>query len=664
MFNADIIGGGGTPAWGTEMGQGDGYYFHFEDMSDFFTGMVYNAVPDTNNVSCPLGKGGNQRDDYDFVIASVFDKVYVNNNLVRGAKFLLLIVKKLVGAHHVGRRALKYNPHMSYRGEYVNERCFSLIPSTLGIAPKAAWFINEINIINQDELHFTAYVLKKDGSAEYLSTNARKNEMTALIGVRLQNSFGRQTFDIDDDAPRQIIWYGAPGTGKSFTVNNVTNKSNSVRTTFHPDTDYASFVGTYKPTLRPVKPMYQNIQGRDEEISYKFTPQVFLKAYVNAWRNYAENPDNPTPYYLVIEEINRGNCAQIFGDLFQLLDREDNGASTYEIVPDTDIEKFLKEDEDGFVKEEAVEDFTVDIKEGKILRLPSNLFIYATMNTSDQSLFPIDSAFKRRWEWRYTPIAKPAEKNWTISANNRFWSWWEFLKRINFEIGKATESEDKKLGYFFARAKRTEVADIDNNNGTIEASTFVSKVLFYLWNDVIKDNDFNTDILKDANGKDLDFTRFFKVVDGETTIDEVLVENFITNVMKVQLPDEPDVVEEIQDNSSKSTFSINGELVNSLSSVASTTIKKYIELNQTATADDVFNAWSPYSQYSTHSWIISKDEKTKRAERLQCGDGSFVWVNKDGWMRLPNSLNRDTIQEFMDAVNSADFGITIIENKE
>lgn len=470
----------------------------------------------------------------------------------------------------------------------------------------------------------------------------------------------------NSDAPRQIIWYGAPGTGKSFTVNNVTNKSNSVRTTFHPDTDYASFVGTYKPTLRPVKPMYQNIQGRDEEISYKFTPQVFLKAYVNAWRNYAENPDNPTPYYLVIEEINRGNCAQIFGDLFQLLDREDNGASTYEIVPDTDIEKFLKEDEDGFVKEEAVEDFTVDIKEGKILRLPSNLFIYATMNTSDQSLFPIDSAFKRRWEWRYTPIAKPAEKNWTISANNSFWSWWEFLKRINFEIGKATESEDKKLGYFFARAKRADVADIDNNNnnGTIEASTFVSKVLFYLWNDVIKDNDFNTDILKDANGKDLDFTRFFKVVNGETKIDEVLVENFITNVMNVQLPDEPEVVEEIQDNSSKSTFSINDELVNSLSSVASTTIKKYIELNQTATADDVFNAWSPYSQYSTHSWIISKDEKTKRAERLQCGDGSFVWVNKDGWMRLPNSLNRDTIQEFMDAVNSADFGITIIENKE
>ena len=111
-FNADIDGGGGTPAWGTEMGQGDGYKFNFEDVGTLMTGLIYNSIPDINNVTCPLGKGGQQRSDYEFVIASLFKKVYVNGLKVNGAEFLLLVVKKLVGAHHVGRRTLKYNPRM------------------------------------------------------------------------------------------------------------------------------------------------------------------------------------------------------------------------------------------------------------------------------------------------------------------------------------------------------------------------------------------------------------------------------------------------------------------------------------------------------------------------------------------------------------------------
>ena len=144
-------------------------------------------------------------------------------------------------------------------------------------------------------------------------------------------------------------------------------------------------------------------------------PQAFLKAYVAAWSNL------DTPYFLIIEEINRGNCAQIFGDLFQLLDRNNAGSSSYAIHADEDITQFLSSDSKGFAslsdeQKDAIRAFELhkdngktqavgqDILNGKLLLLPPNLYIWATMNTSDQSLFPIDSAFKRRWNWKYMPI--------------------------------------------------------------------------------------------------------------------------------------------------------------------------------------------------------------------------------------------------------------------
>ena len=189
--------------------------------------------------------------------------------------------------------------------------------------------------------------------------------------------------------PRQQIFYGAPGTGKSCSIkkaltdNNVPNE-NIFRTTFHPDSDYSTFVGAYKPTMEVV-PHYESSTGaqiEEKRIAYNFIPQAFLNAYVRAYQT-DEN------VYLVIEEINRGNCAQIFGDLFQLLDRGDDGKSDYSIKADTDIRTYL---------EGVLGDDNEGIKGGN-LSLPANLYILATMNTSDQSLFPIDSAFKRRWEW-------------------------------------------------------------------------------------------------------------------------------------------------------------------------------------------------------------------------------------------------------------------------
>lgn len=308
----------------------------------------------------------------------------------------------------------------------------------------------------------------------------------------------------------QTIFYGAPGTGKSHKIEECTNDDNRIRTTFHPDSDYSTFVGAYKPTMEETG---VTVVGKKEtRIAYKYVPQAFLKAYVNAWERIDEG--NNTPYYLLIEEINRGNCAQIFGDLFQLLDRDDNGESKYAIWPDDDIRRYLAEQFNNTTNIPYV------IKNGKEMRLPSNLYIWATMNTSDQSLFPIDSAFKRRWDWKYIPISD-AGKGWTICVNKNKYDWWDFIEKINKLIGSTTNSEDKKLGYFFCKA--------DANN-EISAEKFVGKVIFYLWNDVFKDYDFNDKIFYDEKGDKLTFNRFYTAEGVDSKVVEDLVELFLKNL--------------------------------------------------------------------------------------------------------------------------------------
>lgn len=275
----------------------------------------------------------------------------------------------------------------------------------------------------------------------------------------------------------QTIYYGCPGAGKSYEVKKNTEgehgekiiwyskekdengkyprvdnpndeekknlPNNIFRTTFHPDYDYATFVGCYKPV---------NNEGK---IDYQFVPQVFTNAYVAAYRHKKD------PIYLIIEEINRGNCAQIFGDLFQLLDRNDQGVSDYPIKPDTELAKYLETQKDVPYEE---------------LRLPANLHIYATMNTSDQSLFPMDSAFKRRWAMEYMPINYDNDKasGFTFTIDGTEHSWVEFLRKVNEMILNATDSEDKQMGEFFIKS-------------SVSEKEFINKVMFYIWNDVCKD---------------------------------------------------------------------------------------------------------------------------------------------------------------------------------
>ena len=295
----------------------------------------------------------------------------------------------------------------------------------------------------------------------------------------------------------QVIYFGTPGSGKSHAVKEFVSSHPGIeiRTTFHPDTDYSSFVGAYKPAKEP------------DGITYKFVPQAFTKAYCKAWKN----PD--TPVYLIIEEINRGNCAQIFGDLFQLLDR-DEGISEYPVSPDTDLEEYLKQE---LLRLDAGEVVGSDGIEDDKLTLPANLHILATMNTSDQSLFPMDSAFKRRWSWIYVPVdADNPESQFTISIGNAKYEWSKFLVAANGHIKDVSDSEDKQMGNFFIKSD-------------INAKDFVSKVMFYLWSEVCKDEYHARSFFhwKDGNNDEFSFNDLYKKEADKVVVNTEILQGFM-----------------------------------------------------------------------------------------------------------------------------------------
>lgn len=294
-------------------------------------------------------------------------------------------------------------------------------------------------------------------------------EEVLLPGVKDDHFIAK--FDIDN--PLQQIFYGAPGTGKSHSIEEKTNGKSKIRTTFHPDSDYSTFVGCYKPFKA----------NESDPITYEFVPQAFVKAYVEAWKKYTEpEPD----VFLVIEEINRGNCAQIFGDLFQLLDRDNNGFSKYRIDADSDLQRYLQKAFDSI----TFEDQFADIKSGEKLCLPNNLHIWATMNTSDQSLFPMDSAFKRRWEWEYVPVNHEDAKRFHIFIGGKSYNWDDFIVAVNKKVFDATQSADKQLGNRFCKSDgliNSGESDEKKQEYMIFSTQFVSKVMFYLWEEVCKD---------------------------------------------------------------------------------------------------------------------------------------------------------------------------------
>lgn len=428
----------------------------------------------------------------------------------------------------------------------------------------------------------------------------------------------------------QQIFYGAPGTGKSHSVKTETEaweeRGRVVRTTFHPDSDYSTFVGAYKPTTESVqrydiynKPMTRDgVPVMEQIITYEFVGQAFLQAYIDAWKNREE------PEFLIIEEINRGNCAQIFGDLFQLLDRGDDGYSEYAIKADKDLQKHLSK----AFKEVEIEDFP-NVKAGKELLLPNNLYIRATMNTSDQSLFPIDSAFKRRWDWKYRPISN-AQLGWKIEADGMLYDWWEFLERINREIGATTNSEDKKLGYFFCKAKE----------GRISAETFVGKVVFYLWNDVFKDYELSNSFFDDGEGGKLTFDKFYFVEDNETRIAEESISLFLSNLgVEEEENEEP---EDAPDDTTPLTtfFVYNGEEIRSKNFI--TSMEELVKRIGPAEVREVVGKSLVITKEEID--VLSGKHDSKSALSHPLGDNLFLRSHKS------NADHRKLIQKVKDAL--------------
>lgn len=276
---------------------------------------------------------------------------------------------------------------------------------------------------------------------------------------------------------RNRIVFGAPGTGKSYTINadrklllGTDNEDDYERVTFHPDYSYANFVGTYKPV--PSK----DIHGNDM-ITYAYVPGPFMRVYVKALKN--SRTDNPRPFLLIIEEINRANVAAVFGDVFQLLDRGDDNVSEYPIQASEDIRNYLAKELD------------ISPQECSKIRIPDNMFIWATMNSADQGVFPMDTAFKRRWDFTYLGIDDSDKdirnKYVTLGAKNQRVEWNELRKAINEFLSSEKINEDKQLGPYFIARNIVVPADggseIDSQKFR---DVFKHKVLMYLFDDAAK----------------------------------------------------------------------------------------------------------------------------------------------------------------------------------
>lgn len=334
-------------------------------------------------------------------------------------------------------------------------------------------------------LSFTIDFLKKlkmDISEEYIKNIKKYDEIIEII---FKEKIEDSNFIIDEfysiDKPHQRIFFGAPGTGKSYLLNEDAKKyfeNNYERVTFHPNYMYGNFIGTFKPF--PVK-----LEDGNETIMYKYIPGILLRLLIKAIK------DPYTKYLLVIEEINRANTAAVFGDFFQLLDRNSNDESEYEIAVSEDLKLYL---EKQFDKNNLTENEKRYLGENlDKITLPPNFYIWATMNSTDQGVMPLDTAFKRRWEFEYIGINDAYDKSkdengksefdtYNFKANeNELANWNDFRIKINEILSKCHVPEDKLLGPYFISKSILESGDPDKIRNAIK-----NKVLMYLYEDAGK----------------------------------------------------------------------------------------------------------------------------------------------------------------------------------
>lgn len=701
MFNMNPP-SGGTPSWGTDMGQGEGYKFNFEDCQSLITSLTYTCVDDMQNVKLEFGKGGSRTDDYNIILAGLYKKVYVNNKLVDGAEFMLLIAKQISNptGFHIGRKTLKYSPNIKYRENKINENCIKLIKEQFELNEYSAWFIHEINVENQDELHMKMYIADKDKSLSFSDANERKEFVKKIVGedieytksenkaeekdlrhfyidnvennifilneIEKRNKFVKEypidripsltkdeyclglenfknsfcykiefgeyrhtgfgigggtsgkygfyysgkdqafcgknnkvvdnpdeywenfkqelysflkemeknepNFVLDEKYPllggsgsymyltkllslyypnrfismshdktykklakylnkelgnkaiqnsyygniafrkaipeandndgyfvansiwkyfndnseeinagkeddRKMgginkIYYGVPGCGKSYQVDKVDFKPEEyykIRTTFHPEYSNSDFVGQLVPKLK------RSDESQEGKVVYEFQKGPFVEALIEAYNNPSEK------VCLIIEEINRGNSSAIFGDIFQLLDRNETGESTFGINNPI-LEEYLRNELNEVGSDKLINDACI--------KIPSNMWIVATMNTSDQNVFTLDTAFKRRWKMhRVANVFDENDKIADMYVPGTDVKWRNFIEVLNTKIKNTkalgVNSEDKQLGTHFVTQDELSEKIFDiNNKEKIEA--FAEKVLLYIWDDVAK----------------------------------------------------------------------------------------------------------------------------------------------------------------------------------
>lgn len=304
------------------------------------------------------------------------------------------------------------------------------------------------------------------------------------------------------DFPHNRIVFGAPGTGKSYRLkeDSCLFEKRMERVTFHPNYSYAQFVGTYKP-----------VQGEDNgEIRYEYVPGPFIRIYTKALQHPEDN------YLLLIEEINRANTAAVFGDTFQLLDRKD-GVSEYEVAVGEDLRSYLLRQLCGDKRWEECSD--LERARCSFLSLPNNLYLWATMNSADQGVYPMDTAFKRRWDFEYIGVNDREQVEaagdyyipMCIRDEDRYYVRWQDLRDGINQILSGDDckvNEDKLLGPFFlskgvlekineVMALREswmqdgrEVEEADKTSVRTAERKFIkafeSKVIMYLFEDVMK----------------------------------------------------------------------------------------------------------------------------------------------------------------------------------
>ena len=308
---------------------------------------------------------------------------------------------------------------------------------------------------------------------------------------------------------KNVIYYGVPGVGKSYRINQVADLFEQEKTVFHPEYTNADFVGQLLPVRNKNADSTSNsVDNKQSSISYEFVPGPFTRILAKALK------DPKGKYMLVIDEINRGNAAAIFGEIFQLLDRDKSGKSEFGIS-NKDIYDYLIEKE-GVDKSQLPDE--------KIY-LPSNLYIWATMNTSDQNVYTLDTAFQRRWQMEMLTIDfdkdddTKAQGEIPIPNSNNKLTWREFVTAINAEISNRNEVmisvEDKRIGPWFA--KKNEIED---------KNLFTQKVIKYLWDDAFKMS--RPDVFKDI--KTLD--DIIDKTNKGSTIEDIFDEKIFEKVIK------------------------------------------------------------------------------------------------------------------------------------